>query len=129
MSTVIYTRSARPNQAWLSAQETECREYAARQDLSVTRVYSDVGHSRAGLAALREDAERGDLDTLLVYNAARLGPTFIDYLLHTGDLRTAGIAIHTVVEGSLADPPGLGPLLFEIALLDARRIDEDLSAR
>lgn len=98
MTAVTYRRSATENQGWLDDQEAGCRRYADEHGLTITRVFTDIGRSHAGIDHLIATAEEGGVTDLIVTDLARLGFRIADHLAVVQRLHDAGIDIHVTKE-------------------------------
>lgn len=94
MNAVTYRYSAAENPAWLNQQESDCRSYADEHGLTVTKVFTDVGHSRHGLRHMLDAVERQDVTGLIVTDLARLGSKYADHVAVVQQLHDAGVDIH-----------------------------------
>lgn len=98
MTAVTYRRSATENQEWLDDQEADCRRYADEHGLTITRVFTDIGRSHAGIDHLIATVEEGGVADLIVTDLARLGFRIADHLAVVQRLHDAGIDIHVTKE-------------------------------
>jgi site-specific DNA recombinase len=98
----IYTRIARADQTGqpfsLQAQAEACRLYAQTHDYTVDSEYEDCGASgnslnRPGLNALREAAQHGDIDVVIVYSLDRLVRNLLVLLQLQDEWRQTGTSI------------------------------------
>ena len=105
----------------LAVQERACREYAERTGLNVQRVYSDAitgtTEVRVGFAQLLTDAPA--YSDVVVYAVDRLArhPRAGYALLET--LQTAGLQVHTAIEGMLDLNDDAGALNFGVRIVMA----------
>ena len=126
----IYLRISDPkgdtaDQFGLAVQERLCREYAERSGLTVQKVYADAitgtTEQRVGFGQLLADASA--YTDVVVYAVDRLArhPRAGYALLET--LQTAGLQVHTAIEGMLDLTDDAGALNFgvRIVMADAER--------
>ncbi|GAB3623743.1 recombinase family protein [Micrococcus luteus] len=94
MKAVTYRYSAAENPTWLDQQEADCRRYADEHGLTVTQVFTDVGHSRHGLHHMLDAVAREDVTGLIVTDLGRLGSKYADHVAVVQQLHDAGLDIH-----------------------------------
>lgn len=124
--TAVYLRISDPkgdtaDRYGLALQERACREYAARTGLTVQEVYTDritgTTEQRAGFGRLLTDAPA--YSDVVIYAVDRLArhPRAGYVLLET--LQTAGLQVHTAIEGMLDLEDEAGALNFGIRIISA----------
>jgi site-specific DNA recombinase len=98
----VRTASASPNDAMsLEAQHGRCLTYAQEHGDVVVATFKDVGSTgaslnRPGLRDLRELAQRGAIDVVLVISADRLARDASDLAMLREELAAAGCAIVSI---------------------------------
>jgi DNA invertase Pin-like site-specific DNA recombinase len=104
----IYARSATvqelvPDYA-LDAQMNECKRYLLNKGYQMISelVYSEVTNGtngdRPGLAALREAANRGEFDVLVVYDHDRLARSPLQVAVLLAELEQDGVQVESIRE-------------------------------
>lgn len=127
MNTVIYGRSAVPNENWLAEQETVCREYAAEHGPTITGSYYDIGRTGDGLASVLDVAQQKSVSEVIVTDLARLGRQVDDHIATHQQLHDAGVTIHVAKERT---PDGKSAALVGIFQADAaahEQLDDPLT--
>jgi site-specific DNA recombinase len=132
---VIYCRVSTKEQVEnlsLATQEKACREYCARNGLTVVRVFVDKGESAKTadrtefknlLTYCREN--RGKLDALVVYNLSRFSRNTSDHVGMRAAFRSFGVRLRSVTE-SIDDTPG--GKFMEIMFAAVAQLDNDMRA-
>jgi DNA invertase Pin-like site-specific DNA recombinase len=98
----VRTASASPNDAMsLEAQHGRCLMYAQEHGDGVVATFKDVGCTgaslnRPGLRDLRELAQRGAIDVVLVLGAERLARDCVDQTMLMQEFAQAGVAVQIV---------------------------------
>jgi len=112
MRAVIYARVSTDEQGdnfSLPSQIDACRRYAAERGMQVIADVQDAASGavleRPGLARVRELARQRQIDAVIVYALDRLSRNTAHLLLLLDDLRSAGVALHTVNRGESGDTP------------------------
>ena len=108
MTAVIYARysSEKQNDASIEQQVEYCREFAARNDLVISNVYSDRALSgradnRPGFQQMIADAQRGLFDTVICYKTDRFSRSRYDAAHYKRILKQSGIRLLFAAEESL----------------------------
>lgn len=141
----IYCRVSTPRQAEkglsisvnenAGIQESECRNYAERNQMKVAGVYCDAGitgrstglRRRIDLMRCLRDVKRAK-GTLLVYSLSRFGRSAKDILNMAGDLRDSGVTLVSIKEGFDTSTP-YGRMLFTVFAAFAELESEVLGDR
>ncbi|MFN3526893.1 MAG: recombinase family protein [Paracoccus sp. (in: a-proteobacteria)] len=107
---VIYSRFSTDMQrdASIEDQIRSCRDYAARQGLTVVGVYSDRAVSgaslmRSGIQKLMRDAQGGGFDIVLSEALDRLSRNQADIAAIYQRFQFNGVAIETISEGHISE--------------------------
>jgi DNA invertase Pin-like site-specific DNA recombinase len=107
----IYVRSASSlaeGASALDVQRTQLEEYAALESVQIVKIYTDLGISgiskpeqRPGLAALLEDAHKGEFNVMYITGLDRLGrrAEYVNEII--GQLRDAGVKIKVDKQGEV----------------------------
>ena len=111
MRAVTYCRFStdRQDSRSIEDQDRRCREFAARQDLFVTKIYSDAAKSganmeRAQLQQLLRDAAKRKFDVVLVDDLSRLSRDLGDtWRIVFQDLAAADVRVVDVETGRASD--------------------------
>lgn len=109
MEAVVYTRVSTLEQAEnnksLDNQQQACRDYAARLNLDVIKVFTEQGESaktadRTQLKAMIEymGANKGRVKNVIVWKVDRLARKTEDHLMLTGLFAKMGARLHSVTE-------------------------------
>lgn len=108
MTAVIYARysSERQNDASIEQQVEVCREFAERNGLTVSEVYSDRALSgrvdnRPGFQRMIEDAQRGLFDTIICYKTDRFSRSRYDAAHYKNILKQHGVRLLYAAEEGL----------------------------
>lgn len=110
MNAVIYCRVSSKEQVdgtSLESQEIACREYAARHQLSVSRVFVERGESakfadRTQLLEMLEFCRKGErhIEELLVWKVDRLARNVGDHFSIKAALQKLGVRVVSVTDPS-----------------------------
>jgi site-specific DNA recombinase len=110
MRVSIYARysSDKPREASIEDQVRLCEERAAREGWRVVKRYTDHAISgaslmRRGIQALMQDAQSGKFDVVLTESLDRISRDQEDIAGVYKRLRFAGVKIHTLSEGEIAE--------------------------
>ena len=110
LRTAIYARYSTDLQrdASLDDQIRACREFATRQGLEVTEVYTDRATSgaslmRSGIQKLMRDAGSGRFDVVVAHALDRLSRNQADIATIYQQFQFSDVAIETVSEGSISE--------------------------
>ena len=135
MNGVIYCRVSSKEQVAgtsLESQELACREYAARKDITVSKVFVEKGESakfadRTQLLELMEFCRRREnsMQILLVWKIDRLARNVGDHFNIKANLLKQGVQVVSVTEPIDANPEGK---LLETILAGFSQFDNDLRA-
>jgi site-specific DNA recombinase len=135
MRAVIYCRVSTTEQAQnlsLPTQEKACREYCARHDYDVERVFVDAGESarttdRPAFLELLAHCRRGrgQVHAVVVYSLTRFSRNTADHHAIAGGLRGLGIMLRSVTEPIDDSPTGK---LMEAILAGFAQFDNDARA-
>jgi len=113
--TVAYTRVSTEDQAKhgysLPSQLEACREYIAERGWQIAAEISDEGVSgasldRTGLDRIREMAEAGEIDTIVVYDLDRLSRKAVYQMLLEEEFGKADVKVHYVLGDYSDDDEG-----------------------
>lgn len=107
----IYVRCASASQATpypLADQWDACEAYAAERGWETVTVYKDnavsgMTGSRPSLDAMMREVGRGAFDVVLVEDVSRLSRDALQVYRLLAELKTLGVAVHSVVGGVLTD--------------------------
>ncbi|MGO8827490.1 MAG: recombinase family protein [Acidimicrobiales bacterium] len=137
-SAVIYTRVSTGEQVQnysLATQEKACREWCARNDLNVDRVFREEGESaktadRPKLQELleycAESARARGIEWVVVYKVDRLARQTWDHMAITMALRLNGVQLRAVLESFDDSPIGR---FTEHVMSGMAQLDNDLRAQ
>ncbi|MFT4083907.1 MAG: recombinase family protein [Nocardioides sp.] len=126
MTTAIYTRTARANDAGLQAQRAACADLANRIGAAATQARAATGSPRLALDGLRDyAAAAGRFDSLVVASHDRLARTAGDLADLLDDLDSAGIAVYVATAG---DEP-VGPASQNSFLLRLMAVVDEAADR
>lgn len=135
MNVVIYCRVSSKEQVEgtsLESQEVACKEYAARHQLSVSRVFVERGESakfadRTQLLELLEFCRNREnqVEQLLVWKVDRLARNVGDHFNIKAALLKMGVGVVSVTEPIDANPEGR---LLETILAGFAQFDNDIRA-
>lgn len=135
MNAVIYCRVSSKEQVdgtSLESQEIACREYAARHQLLVSRVFVERGESakfadRTQLLEMLEFCRNGEhrIEELLVWKVDRLARNVGDHFSIKAALQKLGVRVVSVTEPIDAKPEGR---LLETILAGFAQFDNDIRA-
>jgi DNA invertase Pin-like site-specific DNA recombinase len=129
MNAVTYRYSAAENPTRLNQQEADCRRYADEHGLTITEVFTDVGHSRHGLRGVLDAAQREDVTGLIVTDLARLGTKYADHVAVVQQLHNAGVDIHVTQDHTTSSvEENLIAVKQAVTEADARFADYPLSS-
>jgi len=129
----IYARFSTDKQDKRSIEDQvrRCRDFAARENLTVVEVYSDEGKSgtnikRAGYQLMLADARsaRRPFVGVLVDDQSRLSRDLLDYLLLERTLRSAGVEIIDRATGRSSDDKGAKTLRVFNGLINEVYVDD-----
>ena len=109
MRVALYARYSTDQQrpASIEDQLRDCRAYAARMGAHVVSEHEDAATSgatmagRPGLRALLSQARAGKIDAVIAEHSDRLARSGADTWAIFEDLRSIGVAIHTVAAGEV----------------------------
>lgn len=111
---VIYARFSSSNQreASIDQQESACRSYAARNGLTVLRVYADralTGRTdqRPQFQQMIRDSSAGDFAIVLVYSLDRFSRDRYDAAVYKHQLKQHGVRVTSATEPITDDPAGI----------------------
>lgn len=96
MKAVIYARVAQANPTSMAAQRERCEAYAREHELTVSRIYTDIGKSRHSLDVLLGEAAQEDVTALVVNSVDRLGRKADECIRYLTALDEAGVTLHNV---------------------------------
>jgi len=112
MRAIIYARVSteeQENNFSLPSQVEACRRYASEHGMQMVAEVQDVASGatldRPGLSRIRELARKRMIDAVVVYALDRLSRNTAHLLLLLDELRSAGVAPHTVNRGESGDTP------------------------
>lgn len=135
MNAVVYCRVSSKEQVdgtSLESQEIACKEYAARHQLSISRVFVERGESakfadRTQLLELLEFCRNRDnrIEQLLVWKVDRLARNVGDHFNIKAALLKLGVKVVSVTEPIDANPEGR---LLETILAGFAQFDNDIRA-
>jgi DNA invertase Pin-like site-specific DNA recombinase len=96
----IYIRAASANQASISTQEAQLRQYAARKGYTELRTYTDNGLSgmnfeRPALRQLIDDIESGKIEKVLTRDISRISRDYNGILDFNSILERNGVELYT----------------------------------
>ena len=97
MRCAIYARAATKGEC--EVQLSELRDYVARRGWSLANEYVDVGTSRPQLARLMADANRRQIDCVLVWTLDRWGRSLAGCLASIQEIHDRGIGWIAVSQG------------------------------
>ena len=129
----IYLRCASASRATpypLADQWNACEAYAAERGWETVTVYKDnavsgMTGSRPSLDAMIAEAGRGAFDVVLVEDVSRLSRDASQVLRLLAELKTLGVAVHTVVGGVVTDLD----VAFRSVMTESLRQERSLRAR
>lgn len=135
MNAVIYCRVSSREQVEgtsLDSQETACREYAHKHNLTVSRVFVEEGESakfadRTQLLELLDycRSKAYKVEVLIVWKIDRFARNVEDHYTLKAALRKSGVNVVSVTEPIQSDPNGK---LLETILAGFAQFDNDIRA-
>jgi site-specific DNA recombinase len=127
---VLYSRVSTEEQGdnfSLASQEQACRAYAEQHGFfivgSVQDLMSGAILDRPGLARVRHLVQTRAVEVVVVYSPDRLTRSVAHSMLLRDEMRTAGVALHTVARGASQDAPEGGLMdTIEAAFAEYERL-------
>lgn len=110
---VIYARysSAAQRDVSIEQQVNECRRFAEREKLDVTKIYDDhamtgTNDNRPAFRQMIADSEKGIFDYVIVYTLDRFARNQYDSVYNKKVLRDHGVRVLSAMENLRDDPTG-----------------------
>jgi site-specific DNA recombinase len=127
---IIYARVSTEEQGdnySLGSQEDACRSYAGQHGFAVVASFQDMMSGakleRPGLSRVRELVRAKAIDVVIVYSSDRLTRSVAHAMLLRDEMKTAGVALHTVTRGMSQDSPEGGLMeTIEAAFAEYERL-------
>lgn len=134
MDVAIYARfsSSSQREASIEEQEKACRDYADRNNYSITQIYSDSAmtgrnDNRPALQRLLADSSKQIFQGVLVYSIDRFGRDLEQSLSNEKKLKKNGVVLISATEPFVDN--SFGRYIRVLAMLNAQQYSENLSEK